>query len=47
MKKFIIGLLAVVAVIFAIVKWGGVIAGVLGTIVTSIIWIVFVRGGDI
>ena len=47
MGKFITGLLVVGGIIFVILKWGGVIAGVLGTIVTSIIWIVFVRGGDI
>ena len=47
MRKFFTGLLVVGAVIFAFVKWASTIVAVLGSIVSFIIYIVFVRGGDI
>ena len=47
MGKFITGLLVVGGIIFAILKWGGSILTVLGSIVSLIIYILFVRGVDI
>ena len=46
MWKFL-GILATIAlVIFIIMKWGGLIVGILGTIAAIIIGIFFVGGGD-
>ena len=46
MGKFL-GILETIAlVIFIIMKWGGLIVGILGTIAAIIIGIFFVGGGD-
>ena len=46
MGKFL-GVLATIAlVIFIIMKWGGLIVGIIGTIIAIIIGVFFVGGGD-
>lgn len=46
MGKFL-GVLATIAlVIFIIMKWGGLIVGIIGTIIAIIIGVIFVGGGD-
>lgn len=46
MGKFFKGLLVAGAAIFAFMKWGGLIVGIIGAIVSAVIYFFFVSGGD-
>ena len=46
MGKFLAALVSIGFIIFSILKWGGLIVGILGTIAAIVIGAIFIGGGD-
>ena len=46
MGKSLAALVSIGFIIFSILKWGGLIVGILGTIAAIVIGAIFIGGGD-